>query len=77
MSQRTFDRAFPKAMGVTFAEFAMRYRLHGAAEDLLSSGDPLKRIAARWGFTDASHLLHRFVALFGCTPNGYRIRHGK
>jgi AraC-like DNA-binding protein len=72
MSRRAFDRAFPKVMGVTFPVFALRYRLHGAAEQLMATEEPLKAIASRWGFSDASHLLHRFAELFGCTPSEYR-----
>ena len=72
MSRSHFDRVFPNIMGLSFPAFALRHRLHGVAEQLLATRDPLKTIAGEWGFADASHLLRRFVELFGCTPKEYR-----
>ncbi len=72
MSRRNFDRIFLRIMGLSFPAFALRYRLHGVAGKLLGSADPLKSVASEWGFSDASHLVHRFEELFGCTPNEYR-----
>lgn len=72
MSERTFRRAFEGLMGLSFSKFALRHRLDGVAAELLRSDEPLKAIAARWGFADASHLHHSFVHHHGCTPQSYR-----
>jgi AraC-like DNA-binding protein len=72
MSRSTFDRAFPKIMGMSFHAFALRQRLQGVAGQLLTTSEPLKAVALEWGFTDASHLIRRFADLFGCSPNEYR-----
>ena len=72
MSRANFDRLFARLMGVTFAAFELRHRLHGAAQQMLRTDDPLKTIAADWGFADASHLHRRFVELYGCCPAEYR-----
>ena len=72
MSRCTFDRIFLNIMGLSFHAFALRQRLHGVVGQLLATKDPLKTIALEWGFTDASHLVRRFVELFGCSPTEYR-----
>ena len=74
MSERTFRRAFEGLMGISFCKFALKHRLEGVAVELLRSDEPLKAIAARWGFVDASHLHHSFVRHHGCTPQTYRQR---
>jgi AraC family transcriptional regulator len=61
-------------MGITFARFALRSRLAGAAQELVSGDDALKNLAGRWGFTDASHFHHAFARHYGCTPGEYRAR---
>lgn len=74
MSGRTFRRAFDRLMGISFARFALRYRLSGATAQLLRTDDPLKVIALAWGFNDASHLHRCFVRHYRCTPQRYRQR---
>jgi AraC-like DNA-binding protein len=72
LSRNHFNRVFDETMGLSFAKFSLRYRLSGAARQVVGSDDPLKSIAARWGFTDASHLLRCFRQHYGCTPKAYR-----
>ncbi len=72
MSGRTFRRAFEALMGLSFSKFALRYRLSGVAAELTSSQQPLKLLAARWGFEDTSHLHRCFVQHYRCTPQEYR-----
>lgn len=74
MSRNRFNKAFTSMIGISFARYALRYRLNGAAA-MLAQGDlPLKQVAAEWGFTDASHLHHCFVQHYGCGPADYRRR---
>jgi AraC-like DNA-binding protein len=74
-SRNTFSRVFKDLMGISFADFALRFRLNGAARQLLGSSDGLKQVANEWGFTDASHLNRSFVLHYGCTPGAYRRQH--
>ncbi|MCJ7752644.1 MAG: AraC family transcriptional regulator [Armatimonadetes bacterium] len=74
MSGRTFRRVFEGLMGISFSRFALRHRLEGAAAELVRSDEPVKVIAASWGFADASHLHQCFVQHYGCTPRVYRQR---
>jgi len=72
LSPKTFHRLFSRALGVSFRTFALRYRLQGAATQLLESRDPIKAIAGEWGFVDASHFHVSFQAAYGCSPAHYR-----
>ncbi len=72
LGRKAFSALFEKVMGVSFAKFALRRRLQGAASRLLESDDPVKAIASDWGFTDASHLHTAFRAAYGCSPAQYR-----
>lgn len=73
MSRNTFNQTFTATMGISFARFALGYRLHGAATQLRQGHDSIKQVAAAWGFTDASHLYHCFQRHFGCAPTDYRF----
>ncbi|MBN1671062.1 MAG: helix-turn-helix transcriptional regulator [Kiritimatiellae bacterium] len=76
LSRDRFIRLFRRLMGVSFARFALRHRLSGAAAQLTGTPDPIKAIARGWGFTDESHL-HRLLARhYGCTPRAFRQRGG-
>jgi AraC-like DNA-binding protein len=72
MSRNHFNRVFEELMGLSFARFALRYRLSSAAAQLLRTDLPVKSVAAEWGFTDASHLHHCFLKHYGCSPQVYR-----
>jgi len=72
ITRSRFDTVFQQTMGISFARFALRYRLSSVAIHLRKTSDALKTIAAEWGFTDASHLNRAFRAYYGCTPGEYR-----
>jgi AraC-like DNA-binding protein len=74
MGRNALSRLFVDYMGISFAEFALRYRVHAAASQLQDTRDPVKAIAARWGFTDSSHFYRCFVRYYGCSPRDYRGR---
>jgi AraC-like DNA-binding protein/mannose-6-phosphate isomerase-like protein (cupin superfamily) len=67
-----FLKDFRRLMGISFAQFALRRRLSGAARLLLETDRPIKAVAAEWGFTDAGHLYRCFTRHYGCTPAAYR-----
>jgi AraC-like DNA-binding protein len=72
LSRDIFIRTFRKLMGVSFRQFAVRYRLSGAATLLRQGELPVKAIAQEWGFTDESHLHRHFIQHYGCPPLAYR-----
>jgi len=75
LNRTHFARYFREFMGISFAKFALRYRLGSAADDLLHSALAIKEIAEKWGFTDASHFHRHFVQNYSTTPDSYRKLH--
>jgi len=72
MNRNAFGKRFEDTMGITFSEFALRYRTSAVAELLLNTDTPIKAIATEWGFTDTSHLHRCFAKYYGCSPTSYR-----
>jgi AraC-like DNA-binding protein len=72
LGRRRFCQLFRESFGVSFGRFALRARLAGAATDLRSSDEPVKQVAATWGFYDPSHFHRSFVAHFGAKPSDFR-----
>ena len=71
MARSSFDRFFRQVTGFSFAQFALRRRLALATAALKAGREPLKVIAHQFGFEDASHFHHAFVAHYGVTPGRY------
>ena len=74
MSVSHFSRTFREVTGISFAKFALRHRLGQAALQLLRTRDPIKAVAADWGFANDSHLHRCFLSYYGCSPGEYRER---
>ncbi len=74
MSVSRFCVVFKEAMGVSFGQFALRARAASAAHLLLRTELGVHEIAPKVGFTDASHLHHTFMHVYGCSPGVYRRR---
>ena len=72
LSRNRFGAIFRNVTGITFSDFALRFRLSNAARQLACSGDPLKAIARDWGFNDESHFCRSFVLHYGLSPTQYR-----
>lgn len=72
MCRNVFSRVFKEVTGTAFPQFAMRYRISGAAGQLKDTRDPVKAIAKHWGFTDDSHLHRLFCQQFGQSPTAFR-----
>lgn len=60
----------------TFGQTVMGIRAARCAESLVSAGTSptLTETAARWGFSDLSHMNRVFRREFGCLPSEYRAR---
>lgn len=64
--------------GTTVSTWIRERRLEMARRDLGDerlADEPIRDIAARWGFTDAAHFSTVFRRTYGVTPRGYR-QHG-
>lgn len=77
MSRNRFMSVFRDLMGITFANYALRHRFGNAARDLAETNLPIKAVATRWGFTDASHMHRVFKRFAGCSPLEYRRQLGR
>lgn len=72
LSIKTFEKIFKEAMGISFSQFGLRYRLNAAARDIVTTLEPLKAIAFKRGFSDSSHLCRLFLQHYHCTPTQYK-----
>jgi len=61
LSRSQFSLVFRRTMGLTYSGFRLRARLAVAAQQLLSTGQPIEAIARETGFVDGSHLHHAFL----------------
>jgi AraC-like DNA-binding protein len=73
INRNLFAKLFKQIMGLSFKEFGLRYRVSGAAEELLQTDKPVKTVAFEWGFTDTSHLYRYFIKYYNCNPTSYRL----
>lgn len=65
-----------KEQGVTVSAWIRSRRLEHCRRDLtdpLLDSKPVSAIAARWGFTDASHFSRLFRSTFGEAPTRFRV----
>lgn len=72
LGRSRFDQLFKRVMADTFARFALRHRVHGAAHQLAVTDEAVKSVAFDWGFTDSSHLHAAMDRELGLTPSQYR-----
>jgi AraC-like DNA-binding protein/quercetin dioxygenase-like cupin family protein len=76
LSVSRFRALFRQTTGISFTRFCLRTRVARAAHMLLHTDHPVTAVAQQMGFTDASHLHHRFLEQYGCTPRQFRLRRG-
>jgi len=75
MSTRTLHRLFARH-GLTVAGWIKMRRLEGCRRALVShssSQDPIRDIAARYGFLNASFFSREFAQRYGASPRQYRL----
>jgi len=73
VSTRHFERAFRKALGVPPHTYVLGRRVAAARELLLNQPElSIEQIAARVGFSSASHLASTFRRQIGCSPATFR-----
>ena len=72
MSARNFSRVFRRDVGMTPAEFVETARVDAARRALENTELPLKRVAARCGFSSSDGMRRAFRSRIGMTANRYR-----
>ena len=75
LSPGHFARAFRRNFGVTPHVYVFQRRVSLAKQLMLTTDEPLSRIAAACGFADQSHFSRRFQQAVGVTPNAWRREH--
>ncbi|MEP6731387.1 MAG: helix-turn-helix transcriptional regulator [bacterium] len=75
LNKRTLQRLFAKYVGVSPKWVIQRYRLHEAAEQLLS-GTMVNQstLALNLGYSDQAHFIRDFKAIVGSSPASYAKR---
>ena len=74
ISPRYLQKLF-EAEGSTVTDWIRRRRLDHCKRELLdprNAGEPISRIAARWGLLDSSHFSRLFRATYGMSPREFR-----
>lgn len=72
LGKSRFSSLFKKATGLSFAKFAMSFRLSGALSDVRNTDLPFKTIAEKWDFFDLSHFHHLFRQHLKHSPSEFR-----
>jgi AraC family transcriptional regulator len=69
-----FLRLFKKEVGITPADFHLRWRLEAARDELHQPGRSVTEVALRFGFSSSQHFSRAFHQAFGATPRQDRGR---
>ena len=72
LSPDQFRRNFQRYTGITPKQYIEDLKLKQAARLLLSSGLPVAKVAARFGYQDQFHFSRRFKQRIGVSPEKYR-----
>lgn len=76
VSYSHLSKLFHDYSGLTFREYLLSLRIDRAAELLLSTGMPVKRVAYESGFRDTGYFIRQFKRKRGLTPVNFRKRGG-
>ena len=74
ISRRTFSRVFAKYAKVTPSAFVEQVRVDAARRLLEETDAPLKTVAFKCGFHNATHMRTTFSRRLNVTPKQYRER---
>jgi transcriptional regulator GlxA family with amidase domain len=72
LSAPQFSRAFKRSFGETLLAYVTRQRIRRAQVMMLSSREPLSRIAVDCGMCDQAHFTRTFRKVVGITPSLWR-----
>ncbi len=74
LSQRTLNNRFRRAVGHCVFTEINRQRAAHIARRLLTSDEPIARLARSVGYDDPAHMTRFFQRQMGLTPRAYRLR---
>ena len=74
-SQAHFSRSFKQAFGEPPHAYVIKRRLARACHLMVTSSEPLTRIALSVGFSDQAHLCRHFRRAFAQSPSSWRREH--
>ena len=74
-SRAHFSRAFKQAFGEPPHAYVIKRRLARACHLMVTSSEPLTRIALSVGFSDQAHLCRHFRRAFAQSPSSWRREH--
>lgn len=74
ISERECCRCFTRSIGMSPVKYLNDYRLHAAADLLLTTDLPILEISETCGFQSPSYFGKLFLSSMGCTPRDYRAK---
>lgn len=72
ISRAHLNHAFQKEVGVSIQKFLIDYRMHKAANMLVSTGLSVKEVSSQVGYEDQLTFSKAFKKKFGISPRDYR-----
>lgn len=72
LTRFSFSRAFHAAIGMTFRDYVLRYRVHQACKLLKQAERSITEITFAVGFNDGSHFARIFRRYAGVLPSEYQ-----
>src|SRR3546814_13050646 len=77
LPERSFDRRFRKATGMSPLAYVHTLRLEEAKQQLEATRLPIEAVAAECGYEAAGYFSRLFTRRVGLTPANYRPRFGR
>ena len=74
LSRRLLEIRFKEVTGESIYQYILLLRLKTFAEMLLETNEQVINIALSLGESDAKSISKKFKAVYGCSPNEYRLR---
>lgn len=74
LSRRLLEIRFKEITGESIYQYIILLRLKTFAEMLLETNEQVINIALSLGESDAKSISKKFKAIYGCSPNEYRLR---
>ena len=74
LSRRLLEIRFKEITGESIYQYIMLLRLKTFAEMLIETNEQVINIALSIGESDAKSISKKFKAVYGCSPNEYRLR---
>jgi len=72
LSRSLLTREFRRHTGKSFIDYCNGRRIEKAARILVTTGEPVTRVALDSGFANLSHFHRQFKAIYGLTPAAFR-----